>query len=91
MFITLGRWLPSFDRGDKTPVIFYARSPDMHGADAAKTTMKRFGLKHILIDEFDDLDAAQEYAKKYFNLAEFEFSPFPVDQTQVHFTQKSSP
>ena len=81
MFITLGRWFPSFDRGDKPPVVFYICSPSRQAADATKITMEHFGLKHILIEEFGDLNASREYAKQYFCLTEFEFSPFPIDQT----------
>jgi hypothetical protein len=82
MFFTMGRWFPSFNRGNKPPVVFYICFGDQAAANSARIRMEHFGITHFVTGEFADLETARQYAKDQFTLTDFEFSPFPITDTQ---------
>ena len=87
MYITLGRWVPSGSVG-KVPRVFYIQSEsgDITGIAMARMRMRYFAIsdEEITTIEFSSLEKAEEYARKYFELKDFEFSPFPISETDYY-------
>ena len=90
MIATMGLWVPRTVHAPPQPVVFYILSYCAIDIKYAEKMLKLYDLQQIQTREFDNLQAAQEYALHAYGLKSCEFRKFQMEGERTGTYQYNS-
>lgn len=78
MIYVFARWRPSEKIRMISPMIYYIPCDNWESAEKLAGTLPRFGTDKASVIELPDIQDLQQHVSNYYQLSNFELSPFPI-------------